>query len=124
MATLTITNLTSSRLAVGAFVGVLDGNETRQVSLTGNELELTRPQLVGLADAGALSWSTAPSSADTDNEAEIVFGGARVLAGTGVPNGAVVGSVGDLYVNKSGGAGTTLYVKESGAGTDTGWVGK
>jgi|SRR6185312_4559751 len=47
-----------------------------------------------------------------------------VARGTGSPNGSVVGSPGDLYVNTSGGSGTTLYVKESGVSTNTGWVGK
>lgn len=42
----------------------------------------------------------------------------------GNPNGNVVGDVGDLSINHGGGAGTTLYVKESGNGTNTGWVGK
>lgn len=48
----------------------------------------------------------------------------NILAGTGSPNSVVVGYIGDLYLNKSGGASTTLYVKESGSGTNTGWVGK
>lgn len=47
-----------------------------------------------------------------------------ILAGTGSPNTVVVGYIGDLYLNLSGGASTTLYVKESGAGTNTGWVAK
>lgn len=45
-------------------------------------------------------------------------------SGTGDPNGAVTGSVGDMFSRTDGGAGTTLYVKESGTATDTGWVGK
>lgn len=44
-------------------------------------------------------------------------------SGAGTPEGAVVAPVGRLYVRTDGGAGTTLYVKESGSG-DTGWVGK
>lgn len=124
MPTLTLTNLTTSRLPVGQFVGTLEPNSSKQITLTSSELELTRPQLVDLQDAGALSWSTAPTTSDADNQAEVVVGGGRLLAGTGVPNGTAVGSVGDLYVDKAGGAGTTLYVKESGAGTNTGWVAK
>lgn len=42
----------------------------------------------------------------------------------GDPNGSVLGVPGDLVVNTAGGAGTTLYVKESGNGTATGWVAK
>ncbi len=43
-------------------------------------------------------------------------------AGAGVPNGTVLGSPGDTYSNTSGGVGTTLWAKESGVGTDTGWA--
>lgn len=44
--------------------------------------------------------------------------------GTGDPNGVIAGAIGQLYVDTAGGASTTLYVKESGAGTNTGWVAK
>jgi len=44
-------------------------------------------------------------------------------AGTGSPEGSVTASVGSLYTRSDGGAGTTLYVKESGSG-NTGWKGK
>lgn len=50
--------------------------------------------------------------------------GAAILSGLGSPNGAVVGDLGWIYQRMDGGAGTCLYVKESGAGTNTGWVGK
>jgi hypothetical protein len=46
-----------------------------------------------------------------------------VLSGTGTPEGSVTASVGTLFRRLDGGAGTTLYVKESGTG-NTGWVGK
>jgi hypothetical protein len=46
------------------------------------------------------------------------------LIGNGSPNGAVTDNPGARYSNLSGGAGTTLYVKESGVGTNTGWVAK
>lgn len=42
----------------------------------------------------------------------------------GTPEGVVTGEIGDLCINTNGGAGTTLYVKESGNGTKTGWVAK
>lgn len=47
----------------------------------------------------------------------------KVLAGPGTPEGNVTGAVGWMYLRIDGGAGTTLYIKESGAG-NTGWVGK
>jgi hypothetical protein len=43
--------------------------------------------------------------------------------GTGSPEGVVTAPVGSFYSNKSGGAGTTFYVKESGTG-NVGWIGK
>lgn len=48
---------------------------------------------------------------------------AWVKRGTGNPNGIVVAEPGTLYLNKSGGAGATLWVKESGTGS-SGWVAK
>jgi hypothetical protein len=47
-----------------------------------------------------------------------------LLTGVGSPNGSQVASPPALYLRQDGGAGTTLYVKESGVNTDTGWVGK
>ncbi len=44
-------------------------------------------------------------------------------AGAGSPEGAVTAPVGSLYSRTDGGAGTSLYIKESGSG-NTGWVGK
>jgi hypothetical protein len=46
-----------------------------------------------------------------------------ISSGTGTPEGVVTANVGSLFLRTDGGAGTTLYVKESGTG-NTGWVGK
>ncbi|MMZ58869.1 Phage tail fiber repeat protein [compost metagenome] len=45
---------------------------------------------------------------------------AAILSGNGSPEGAVSASVGTLFRRLDGGANTTLYVKQSGAG-NTGW---
>jgi hypothetical protein len=59
------------------------------------------------------------------NVNQITLGiGINISAGSGTPNGVVSGNPGDLYLSTAGGAGTTLYVKESGANTNTGWQGK
>lgn len=50
-------------------------------------------------------------------------GGLIWRTGTGTPEGAVTAPVGSLFTRTDGGANTTLYVKESGAG-NTGWVAK
>jgi hypothetical protein len=47
----------------------------------------------------------------------------RLLSGSGSPEGVVTAPVGTLYLRDDGGAGTTLYVKESGTG-NTGWIAK
>lgn len=51
--------------------------------------------------------------------------GAKVIwtSGSGTPEGVVTAPVGSLYTREDGGAGTTLYVKESGTG-NTGWIAK
>lgn len=43
------------------------------------------------------------------------------VSGSGTPEGNVTAVVGVLYSRTDGGAGTTLYVKESGSG-NTGWA--
>ena len=45
-------------------------------------------------------------------------------SGTGTPEAAVWGRIGDLFLRHDGGATTTLYVKTSGDGTTTGWTAK
>lgn len=44
-------------------------------------------------------------------------------AGSGTPEGVVTAPVGSLFSRTDGGAGTSLYVKQTGTG-NTGWVGK
>ena len=50
-------------------------------------------------------------------------GGPTIKSGSGSPESVVTAPVGSLYLRTNGGAGTTLYVKESGTG-NTGWVAK
>lgn len=49
---------------------------------------------------------------------------AKWYSGEGSPEGAQIGNPGDLYSNRLGGSNTSLYVKESGSGTNTGWTAK
>jgi hypothetical protein len=53
----------------------------------------------------------------------LVLNGA-VRVGTGSPETVVIGSIGNLWLRTDGGANTTLYIKESGTQTNTGWVAK
>ena len=45
-----------------------------------------------------------------------------IKSGTGSPENNVYGSVGQIYLRTDGGTNTTLYVKESGTNTNTGWA--
>jgi len=51
-------------------------------------------------------------------------GATKWTSGTGSPEGSLPAEVGSMYTDEAGGAGTTLYVKETGAGSSTGWVAK
>lgn len=44
-----------------------------------------------------------------------------LVIGVGDPEGAVKGRIGAIFLRTDGEAGTTLYAKESGEGTDEGW---
>jgi len=57
------------------------------------------------------------------NGTTILFSGVNIYVGSGTPEANVKAPIGSLFLRRDGGAGTALYVKES--GTDkTGWVGK
>lgn len=47
-----------------------------------------------------------------------------IFRGAGDPNGTVIAAIGALYQRSDGGAGTSLYVKESDPTGNTGWVAK
>ena len=47
--------------------------------------------------------------------------GPEISSGADTPEGAITAPIGSLFLRNNGGAGTTLYVKESGTG-NTGWV--
>ena len=67
----------------------------------------------------AKSWNVERQTGKTT----IGVSGGSISSGSGSPEGAVIGSPGDLYMNTlAGDAGTTLWVKQSGAATNTGWI--
>lgn len=73
---------------------------------------------------------TAPSGVGTDldlsgnltvgGSVELGVSGPTITTGTGSPESAVTAPVGSMFVRSDGGASTTLYVKESGAGSTGG----
>lgn len=75
--------------------------------------------------AGALGNPYGSNAAFSIKDGKFLVGGnTQVLTGSGSPNGVVIGSVGDVYLNRTGGAGTSLYEKEAGSATNLNWVGK
>jgi hypothetical protein len=48
----------------------------------------------------------------------------RIFETASNPEGFITANPGDLCLRSTGGAATTLYVKESGSATNTGWIGK
>ena len=67
--------------------------------------------------------STVSGSLDVTGDVTVSNTAATISSGTGTPEGAVTAPIGSLFTRTDGGAATTLYVKETGAG-NTGWVGK
>lgn len=75
------------------------------------------------SSGGYYTYAKSDGHAYGKNDAGAEFG-LGIQRGSGSPEGVVTGSVADLYVDTAGGVGTTLYVKESGDGTNTGWAAK
>ena len=104
------------------------------VFATGDEFRIRRFDGAGgfLADTVKIERTTGRTTFNegtTFNEVgaaagiELGSGGPRIMTGTGSPEGVVTAPVGSIWLNQSGGASTTLYVKTSGTG-DTGWTAK
>ena len=110
--------------------------------LNAAESDFNRVQLGGTTNAfpaikrngAAIDFRLADDSGFCDITARQVFASlgaiylntaatAFILRGSGTPEGVVTAIVGSLFLRSDGGAGTTLYVKESGTG-NTGWVAK
>ena len=78
----------------------------------------------GLSFSGKRSADSADRVAlDPVNGRVYVPGSVFWTSGSGSPEAAVTAPVGSIYSRTDGGAGTSFYVKESGAG-NTGWVAK
>lgn len=72
---------------------------------------------------GATLRTTMSSNGSTGFMHIAANGGSFIASGAGSPEGAITAPVGSLWMRSDGGAGTTLYVKETGSG-NTGWVAK
>jgi hypothetical protein len=89
----------------------------------------TKPVIYGNRGTAPLNIADVPNLP----EDSVIIGGAgagtagatnqgTIYLGVVDPEGAVTGWVGDTFKRVNGGTSTTLYVKETGNGTNTGWV--
>jgi hypothetical protein len=111
--------------SVGAGIGINtdpDGSvglHVLRASSAGIKLEATGQQKLGI-----YSNNLGLEILDETNSKDfLLVKAARILEGTGSPEGVVTAAIGSMYRRTDGGAGTSLYIKESGTG-NTGWVGK
>jgi hypothetical protein len=111
----------SGRIYIGpggasAAVGYLEGTAS---------LMLVGAVHLGMVDDGRFDVGLASSNRPRNIYAtgKLTLGSTQVLTGAGTPERAVTAPVGSMFLRTDGGAGTTLYVKESGTG-NTGWAAK
>lgn len=83
---------------------VISGGATPFIALVSNGLEALRVNHLGQVRLGGAA-------------------GPLIINGAGSPAGVVSAPPGSMYLNTSGGAGSTFWIKESGTGS-TGWVAK
>ena len=118
-ATLTATKVTSATsLLLSANLAGVDAQRINFASAGATRISIftNSVQRIGIQNAGQIDISSAVVSTSTVTASNF-------KRGTGSPESVVTGVVGDIYTRTDGGAGTTLYVKESGTG-NTGWVAK
>lgn len=88
-------------------------------------VDLTREYLKN--NAGSTTYEVTRDTGAIRSAASLAVGPAgteaRIFSGSGSPEGVVTGRPGDLYLNIVGGAGTSIYTKQSGNETNTGWIG-
>ena len=72
----------------------------------------------------ALKFKTTTDGVEVTGDISFGSGAPRWGTGAGDPAGIVSAPIGSMWTRTDGGAGTTLYVKESGGGGNSGWVAK
>lgn len=128
------------------YYGTLDNAVAASVSGVARTVYITNPQSISSLTVPANIALVVPNGGSFDISSSLVldgpfdsqgralgdiftgagtysFGYPVRLIGAGSPESAVAAAVGSEYLRNDGGAGTTLYIKESGTG-DTGWVAK
>jgi hypothetical protein len=115
-----ITN-TSNTITLGQYLSDGSVEYAAFTSLSGSyDYYLNNPMLLGAAetpyDRGYFGQDIRLGYGSSSGS-QVIY----IKWGNGTPEGVVTANIGSLYLRKDGGAGTVLYVKESGNGTSTGW---
>ena len=108
------------------FLGGGSGNSTNSAKIRNivNAIEFSennrKTLKVGSGATSAASGSSRLSLYNEDTDSTFV----QIFSGTGSPEGIFNAPQGSLYLRTDGGSGTTLYIKETTGGTNTGWDAK
>ena len=103
---------------ISSDITVTSGGELRMMG--GSLRGAVTVQSGGIYSQEALSASASVRAA-THEIGGAASGNPTVTSGAGVPEGVVTANIGSLYLRTDGSPGATLYVKEAGTGTNTGW---
>jgi hypothetical protein len=112
---------TNSNSGAGAFIELEGGpvSINPKIGGTGNFFEVftNNNRLALFGKGGSVTSSCLTMYSDGGAT------GGQIHTGANTPEGNISAPIGSLYMRTNGGAGTSLYVKESGTG-NTGWVAK
>jgi len=108
-------------LATEAWTDTAQGSEINFLTTPNGSASNARAML--LTNGGDVQVSKGNLVISTAGKGIDMQGGPTITSGTGTPEGIVTAAIGSLFMRSDGGAGTSLYVKESGTG-NTGWIGK
>jgi hypothetical protein len=117
---LSLASSSTVKVNIGTYSSGSFGGFIQATNNNGTGFDLILNPLQGNVNVGSgnLVIGTAGKGLDFSGNGNVLW-----RCGADTPEGAVTAPVGSLYTRTDGGAGTTLYVKESGAG-NTGWVAK
>lgn len=107
---------------VGYQSGADSATQRTNTTVLGANALSTADNQVSLGDSSVTNIRCGAGNASVTC-ASVKVGACTLYSGAGTPEAAVTAVVGSLFMRSDGGAGTSLYVKQSGSG-NTGWVAK
>jgi len=104
---------------------VVRGNtfDTVGALASSNTYELVGNDFINGADINEAGTAVKISGNRGSTNNQVLYTNRIIREGSGSPEGVIAAVVGSIWMRRDGGAGTSMYVKESGTG-NTGWVAK